>query len=148
MDPDNQISVNSALRYWGCAIQAGAHVSGALGVASPRLNAESRTKVKETFSPLPFGLVPHLSFSSVPDWNTIMLNTINEDARNLLSTPTKGGSSLASPVEFDAAKKTVTLIMPGFDKLEIKLYQVCLCSLLSNLFSFINPSFVMLHNDY
>lgn len=128
MDPGNQISINSALRYWGCAIQASAHVSGALGIASLHSNAESVERVEKTFSPLPFASIPNLSIDSALDWNAIMLNPDNEDARNLFSMPVNGGSSKISPVVFDAAKKTVTLLMPGFDKTEIKLYQVCLYS--------------------
>lgn len=123
IDPDNLISVNSALRYWGCAIQAGAHVSGALGIASAHLNTESVERAKKTFSPLPFASIPHLSVGSALDWNKIMLNDVN-GARGLLSMPTSG-SSMISPVKFDAAKRSVTLLMPGFDKSEIKLYQVC-----------------------
>lgn len=123
MDPGNQISINSALRYWGCAIQASAHVSGALGIASPHSNAESVERVEKTFSPLPFASIPNLSIGSALDWNAIMLNPDNEDARNLFSMPVSGSSSKISPVVFDAAKKTVTLLMPGFDKTEIKLYQ-------------------------
>ncbi|KAF2316158.1 hypothetical protein GH714_041497 [Hevea brasiliensis] len=37
MDPNNPTSVNSATRYWGCAIQAGAQVSGAFGIAPPHI---------------------------------------------------------------------------------------------------------------
>lgn len=122
MDPDNPTSVTCALRYWGCAIQAGAHVSGALGIASPHLNTESIERATKTFSPLPFAFIPHLSIGSALDWNTIVLNSMN-GARDLLSPVS--GSSMISPVKFDAAKKSVTLLMPGFDKSEIKLYQVC-----------------------
>ncbi|PON75403.1 Arsenical pump ATPase [Parasponia andersonii] len=123
MDPNNKISVNSALRYWGCAIQAGAYVSGALGIGSPHLNTESMERIKETFSPLPSAFIQHLSIGSALDWNTIMSNTINVGARNILSVPASGSSRMISPVEFDAAKRTVTLHLPGFDKSEIKLYQ-------------------------
>lgn len=123
MDPGNQISINSALRYWGCAIQASAHVSGALGIASLHSNMESVERVEKTFSPLPFASIPNLSIGSALDWNAIMLNPDNEGARNLFSMPVSGGSSMISPIVFDAAKKTVTLLMPGFDKTEIKLYQ-------------------------
>ncbi|KAF3432574.1 hypothetical protein FNV43_RR27314 [Rhamnella rubrinervis] len=120
MDPDNPTSVNSALRYWGCAIQAGAHVSGALGIASPHLHTDLQERAKETFSPLPFAFIPHLSIGSALDWNTIVLNSMN-GAWDLLSPVSS--SSMISPVKFDAAKKSVTLLMPGFDKSEIKLYQ-------------------------
>ncbi|XP_015895761.3 uncharacterized protein At1g26090, chloroplastic [Ziziphus jujuba] len=122
MDPDNLVSVNSALRYWGCAIQAGAHVSGALGIGSPHLNTESVERAKKTFSPLPFASIPHISVGSALDWKKILLKDVN-GARELLSVPGSGSSSIISPVKFDAAKKSVTLLMPGFDKSEIKLYQ-------------------------
>ncbi|KAI3976854.1 hypothetical protein MKX01_008712 [Papaver californicum] len=36
MDPNNPTFINAAMRYWGCAIQAGAHVSGAFGYAPPQ----------------------------------------------------------------------------------------------------------------
>ncbi|XP_062111215.1 uncharacterized protein At1g26090, chloroplastic isoform X1 [Humulus lupulus] len=123
MDLNNQISVNSAFRYWGCAIQAGACVSGALGIGSPNSDAESIERVKETFSPLPYAFIPQLSIGSTLDWKTIISNNVNEGARNLLSMPASGSSGLISPVEFNAAKRTVTLLLPGFDKSEIKLYQ-------------------------
>ncbi|KAL5553520.1 hypothetical protein UlMin_040921 [Ulmus minor] len=121
MDPENLISVSSALRYWGCAIQAGANVSGALAIASPHSNPESMERVKETFSFLPFAFLPRLAVGSSLDWNTIMLNKDSEGARSLLSMPASG--NMISPIKFDAAKKTITLFMPGFDKSEIKLYQ-------------------------
>lgn len=122
MNPDNT-SVNCALRYWGCAIQAGALVSGAFAVASPELSRESAEKFKSLFSPIPFGLIPHLSTSYPKDWNATVLNTISEDARDILSHSASHSSSTMSPVKFDLAKKSVTLFMPGFDKSEIKLYQ-------------------------
>ena len=128
MDLNNQISVNSAFRYWGCAIQAGACVSGALGIVSPNLDVESIERVKETFSPLPYAFIPQLSIDSTLDWKTIISNDVNKGARNLLSMPATGSSRLISPVEFNAAKRTVTLLLPGFDKSEIKLYQVRLFS--------------------
>jgi hypothetical protein len=123
MHPDSQISVNSALRYWGCTIQAGAQVSGAFGIASPHLNVESMETVKKTFSPVPFAFIPQFQFSFPLDWNQILLNTVSEDAKNLLSVPASHSSNMSS-VKFDSAKKSVTLLMPGFDKSEIKLYQV------------------------
>ena len=123
MHPDSPISVNSALRYWGCTIQAGAQVSGAFGIASPHLNVESMETVKKTFSPIPFAFIPQFQFSFPLDWNQILLNTVSEDAKNLLSVPARHSSNMSS-VKFDSAKKSVTLLMPGFDKSEIKLYQV------------------------
>ncbi|KAK6931447.1 ArsA, HSP20-like domain [Dillenia turbinata] len=119
MDLNSEISVKSALRYCGCAIQAGAQVSGALGVAYQHSSAESVKEIQRNFSPIPFASIPHLGLP--PDWDA-MLNTLSEDTRNLLSPPTHGSSCL-SPVQFDLARKSITLFMPGFDKSEIKLFQ-------------------------
>lgn len=123
MDPNNPASVDSALRYWGCTIQAGAQVSGAVAPDSPNLNSESKGKVKEMFSPLPFAFTPNISASSPLDWNEILLNNASENARYVLNLPTSRCISMTPPVKFEAAKKLVTLFMPGFDKSEIKLYQ-------------------------
>ncbi|GFZ16156.1 P-loop containing nucleoside triphosphate hydrolases superfamily protein [Actinidia rufa] len=63
MDQNNPVSVNSALRYWGCAIQAGAQVSGAFGFCvskfSCRINGNSQEEL------LTAALFPsfHLSFT-------------------------------------------------------------------------------------
>lgn len=124
MNPNNRTSVNSALRYWGCTIQAGAQVAGAICTASPHLDEESAERVRKNFSPLPLSFLPHLPTDSSLDWNAIMLNPAGKEARDLLSLQAKRSSSLMSSVKFDAAKKSVTLLMPGFDKSEIKLYQV------------------------
>ncbi|KAL6193002.1 hypothetical protein ACLB2K_034087 [Fragaria x ananassa] len=124
LDPNNPASISSALRYWGCTIQAGGQISGAFATASPNLNTESEEELKNKFSPLPFAFIPHISRSSLPlDWVAITQNTVGESARNLLSTTASGSSSLMSSVTFDAARKSVILFMPGFDKSEIKLYQ-------------------------
>ncbi|KAF8399175.1 hypothetical protein HHK36_015040 [Tetracentron sinense] len=122
MDPSSTTSVNSALRYWGCAIQAGAPVSGAFGFAPPQSCAASVDMAKKTFSPLPFSLLPYLSIGSPVDWDAVMLNALSEDAQDILSEP-ESHSSFTLSVRFDPAKKTVTLLMPGFEKSEIKLYQ-------------------------
>lgn len=124
MHPNCPISVNSALRYWGCTIQTGAQVSGALGVASPYLSDLSAERVKKTFSPLPFAFIPQFPVSTPVDWNEILLNSVGKDAKDLLSLPASQTSDISS-VKFDPARKSVTLLMPGFDKSEIKLYQVC-----------------------
>ncbi|KAK9934828.1 hypothetical protein M0R45_021957 [Rubus argutus] len=124
LDPDNPASINSALRYWGCTIQAGAQISGAFAIASPNLDTESEEELKKIFSPLPFAFIPHISLGSPPlDWVAITRNTVGGNAQNILSAPASGSSSLMSSVTFDAARKLVTLFMPGFDKSEIKLYQ-------------------------
>lgn len=124
MDPKSPISVNSALRYWGCTVQAGAQVAGAFGIASPSSNEESVERTRKNFSPLPFALIPNLSMDAPLDWNAITLNTVSKDAQDLLSLAANHSCSMLSPVKFDVAKKSVTLLMPGFDKSEIKLYQV------------------------
>ncbi|KAK6921793.1 Anion-transporting ATPase-like domain, partial [Dillenia turbinata] len=121
MDPNSEISVKSALRYCGCAIQAGAQVSGTFGVAYQHSSAESVKEIKKNFSPIPFASTPHLSMALPLDWDAV-LNNLSEDTRNLLSPPTHCNSCL-SPVQFDLARKSVTLLMPGFDKSEIKLFQ-------------------------
>lgn len=121
MDTKNPISVNSALRFWGCVIQAGAQVSGALGIASPDHQAKSKETVQEKVSPLPFSLMPNISIVPPPDWKSIMQQKISEEAREILS---QESSRVTPPVEFDVNKKTITLLVPGFDKSEIKLFQV------------------------
>ncbi|XP_052187361.1 uncharacterized protein At1g26090, chloroplastic isoform X2 [Diospyros lotus] len=123
MDPENPVSVNAALRYWGCAIQAGAQVSGALGIVSPNSSVESTETVKNNFSPLPYCPIPPPLLGSPPDWNEIMLYKISEDARELLSLKRTNSNLIVPSVQFNVAKKTVNLFMPGFDKSEIKLYQ-------------------------
>lgn len=125
MDPNSTISVNSALRYWGCTVQAGARVAGAIGIASPHPNVELEQRVRKKFSPLPFAFVPQISMDVSIDWNAIMLKTNSKHARDLVSLPARNSSSMMPSVKFDVGKKSVTLLMPGFDKSEIKLYQVC-----------------------
>ncbi|GAV77481.1 ArsA_ATPase domain-containing protein [Cephalotus follicularis] len=121
MDPNSATSVNSALRYWGCTIQAGAQISGAIAVGLPHSNVESAERVRNDFLPLPVAFTPYLSMGSIIDWNAIILDTSSKNARDLLSLSHK--SRVISSVKFDAAKKSVTLLMPGFDKSEIKLFQ-------------------------
>ncbi|CAK9157956.1 unnamed protein product [Ilex paraguariensis] len=125
MDPNSPTSLSSALRYWGCAIQAGAQVSGAFCVTSNSF-AESLEEVKKNFSPLPFASIPHISMHTPPDWNEIILNNLFQGAQDLLTFSTGDNSSIPCTVMFDPANKSVTLLMPGFDKSEIKLYQVWL----------------------
>ncbi|XP_020538086.1 uncharacterized protein At1g26090, chloroplastic isoform X2 [Jatropha curcas] len=123
MDPKSPTSVNSALRYWGCAIQAGVQISGAIGIASPHLNSKSMEQIKNNFSPLPFAFLPNFSMDHPLDWESIVLNTVGHDARALFSPSESLRAHFTSPVKFDEAKKSITLFMPGFDKTEIKLYQ-------------------------
>ncbi|XP_050373219.1 uncharacterized protein At1g26090, chloroplastic [Argentina anserina] len=123
LDPNNPASISSALRYWGCTIQAGGQICGAFAITSPKLNTESEEELRNIFSPLPFAFIPHISLEPPLDWVAITRNTAGENARNLLSTTASGNSSLMSSVTFDAARKSIILFMPGFDKSEIKLYQ-------------------------
>ncbi|XP_057960350.1 uncharacterized protein At1g26090, chloroplastic isoform X2 [Malania oleifera] len=122
MDANNPASVSSALRHWGCAIQAGAHVSGAFCV-TPSHSSVELARIVEDLSPLPFALLPYLSSSYPLDWNSIVTNVLSKDARDLLSVPGSQSSSHMPYIQFDRVKKSVTLLLPGFDKSDIKLYQ-------------------------
>ncbi|KAK7309994.1 hypothetical protein RJT34_07174 [Clitoria ternatea] len=123
MDPNNPTSVNSALRYWGCTIQAGAQVSGAFGISSQQQNLESVERAKKDLSPLPSAFISSLLVNNHIDWSRVLLDTVNEDARHLLTSLSSQCSGVTSSVKFDIKRKSVTLFMPGFDKSEIKLYQ-------------------------
>lgn len=123
MDPKNPISVTSAMRYWGCSVQAGAVVSGVIGVSSPNSSRESMQAVMEDFSPLPYSFMQHLSMNPAPDWDDVIANEGNIGTRELFSFDQNHEGSITPPVKFDFAKKTVTLFMPGFEKSDIKLYQ-------------------------
>lgn len=116
MDPNRSASISSALRYWGCAIQAGTQITGALGFAP---QSSMVVEVADTFYPLTFAPVPYLSTDSSVDWD-VTLNSLGEKTKDLLGATT---TSLQSSVRFDPSQKSVTLFMPGFDKSEIKLYQ-------------------------
>lgn len=123
MDPNSPASLNSALRYWGCTIQAGAQVSGAVSTVSPSSCVESAETIRKTFSTLPFSFAPHLSVNVPQDWNEIILGPSSKDLRGLLTKAASGNSFITPSIKFDPTNKTVTLLMPGFDKSEIKLYQ-------------------------
>ncbi|XP_026386727.1 uncharacterized protein At1g26090, chloroplastic-like isoform X2 [Papaver somniferum] len=120
MDPNNPTSINAAMRYWGCAIQSGAHISGAFGYAPPQ-STESADVIKTKFSPLPSAIMPYLSIGSPIDWDAVVLKSVGEDVRLVFAA--ERNDSFPSPVTFNAANKSVTLFMPGFDKSEIKLFQ-------------------------
>jgi arsenite-transporting ATPase len=117
MDPRGSISVSSALRYWGCTIQAGAQICGAFGYAEDP--CEAHQEVGEKFLPLSFSSLPFVSADSSPDWGSA-LSSLNQNTKELL----RNTSKVYPSVSFDSAQKSVTLFMPGFDKSEIKLYQV------------------------
>jgi arsenite-transporting ATPase len=125
IDPNNPTSVNSALRYWGCTIQAGAQVSGAFGISSQQPKLESFESAKKDLSPLSSAFISSPLMNSPIDWSRVLLDTMNEDARHLLTSLSSQSSNMTSSVKFDVESKSVTLFMPGFDKSEIKLYQVC-----------------------
>jgi arsenite-transporting ATPase len=124
IDPNNPTSVNSALRYWGCTIQAGAQVSGAFGISSQQPKLESFESAKKDLSPLSSAFISSPLMNSPIDWSRVLLDTVNEDARHLLTSLSSQSSNMTSSVKFDVESKSVTLFMPGFDKSEIKLYQV------------------------
>lgn len=124
VDPCNPISVNTALHYWGCTIQAGASISGVLGNPSRNSCVESVESVKNNFLPLTFALVPNLAKYSSLDWDMIISHTESKNARELFHLPNEKPSNIMSPVKFDPSKRCITLFMPGFAKSEIKLYQV------------------------
>lgn len=123
MDPTSPASVQSALRYWGCTIQAGAQISGAFAFISSHVDAESVSRLKENFSPLSLAFMPKFSIGSPVDWNTVLHDASSKGPRDLLSSSKSHISSLLSPVKFDPGNRSVTLFMPGFEKSEIKLYQ-------------------------
>ncbi|KAI4339431.1 hypothetical protein MLD38_024378 [Melastoma candidum] len=94
MDPCNPASVDSALRYWGCTLQAGAVVSGAFAISSLQPGVDFSESIKDLFAPLP------ISSLTLPSFANPQLS-----------------------VKFDPVEKSVSLLMPGFRKSDIKLYQ-------------------------
>ncbi|CAM8936682.1 unnamed protein product [Rhodiola kirilowii] len=122
MNVDCPVSVNTALRFWGCTIQAGGQVSGSLGFGASHSHQEHMETAERVFAPLPLALMPHLSFGASPEWSTIV-PTLSDKLQNLLSIVENKSSEILTPVKFDPIKKSITLFMPGFDKYEIKLYQ-------------------------
>nr|CAD1838258.1 unnamed protein product [Ananas comosus var. bracteatus] len=117
MDPKRSITITSALRYWGCAIQAGTQISGALGFA-PQSSSISQ-EVAGKFTPLSVGTLPYLLIDSSLDWDAA-ISSLSQDTEDLLTITHKCSHP---SVTFDTSQKSVKLFMPGFDKSEIKLYQ-------------------------
>lgn len=118
MDTRSLMSVNAALRYWGCAIQAGTRIHGVLGF-SPQSSGVTETIIQK-FSPLPFGCLPYVSTEESVDLSAL-INSLNRDLKVLFQS---SYGNFQSAVTFDSSQKSVTLFMPGFNKSEIKLYQV------------------------
>lgn len=120
-NPNNPISVDTALRYWGCATQAGAHVAGALYPPSSEPSPPNAA-LQEKFLPLKVAGVPHVSFGSLPDWNET-LGRLSQEAKGVMN-----GTSQALPIPpavvFDQPARTITLFLPGFQKSDVKLSQV------------------------
>ncbi|KAK1423172.1 hypothetical protein QVD17_18467 [Tagetes erecta] len=123
MNLNDPMSLNSALRYWGCAVQAGALVSGAFGISHSGFDQGHIDSAKATLSPLPFASFTPVPFTSPLNWGDIMHSGHFKNAHDLLSASKSGSSEHMQLVTFDPVKKSVTLFMPGFDKSEIKLYQ-------------------------
>ena len=119
--------MSSALRYWGCTIQAGAQICGAFGYAEDP--CEMHHEVAEKFSPLSFSSLPFVPIDSSTDWARV-LNSLNQNTKDLL----RDTSRVYPSVSFDSVQKSVTLFMLGFDKSEIKLYQVWLLTLRHHFF--------------
>ncbi|GJM86616.1 hypothetical protein PR202_ga02493 [Eleusine coracana subsp. coracana] len=117
MDPRISISVSSALRYWGCATQAGGQICGAFGYTENP--SEMHQEVADKFVPLSFSFLPFVSNYSSVDWDRA-LSSLSQNTKEQLRNTT---ARIYPSVSFDSVQKLVTLFMPGFDKSEIKLYQ-------------------------
>ena len=120
-NPNNPISVDTALRYWGCATQAGAYVAGALYPPSSEASPPN-AELQEKFLPLKVAGVPHVSFGSPPDWNET-LGRLSQEAKGVMN-GTSQTQPIPQPVVFDQSARTVTLFLPGFQKSDVKLSQV------------------------
>eukprot|EP00249_Psilotum_nudum_P020067 c27544_g1_i1 orf=290-1648(-) len=119
MEPSNPFSVKAALRHWGCAMQAGARVSGAVYAAAQPDNSVINM-LKQQFSPLKIASLPFVSLAADTDWNKALAEA-NSEVKDLL---TKDYSEKnPPPVQFNIKERTVTFFLPGFEKSEIKLSQ-------------------------
>lgn len=119
MDPSNQLSVSAALRYWGCAMQAGVRVTGAFYADTPA-NGEQTHAFKESFAPLIVASLPALPLSSDADWEKA-ISSLSNNAKMLLEKDNFG--DIPVPVEYNMKEQTVAFFLPGFEKSEIKLSQ-------------------------
>ncbi|XP_002967033.2 uncharacterized protein At1g26090, chloroplastic [Selaginella moellendorffii] len=116
-DPRSKLTEKTALRYWGCAVQAGVHVAGVVH----HQNSRAQTW-KEGFSSLPVASIPELTFGeSPPSWEQI-LSSLDKQTCEVLR---GDGSSVSTPpVSLDHSSGTVTCFLPGFDKADVKLSQL------------------------
>jgi arsenite-transporting ATPase len=77
-------------------------------------------EVAQKFLPLSLSFLPFLPNDSSADWSRA-LSSLSQNAKEQL----RNTSTWVYPsVSFNSVQKSVTLFMPGFDKSEIKLYQV------------------------
>ncbi|MCO5555188.1 hypothetical protein L7F22_008731 [Adiantum nelumboides] len=119
MDPANELSVNAAMRYWGCATQAGARVTGAF-YAGDGMHNEQLQAHREKFAPLAVASLPLVPLTKGTSWSEAISN-LSANAKGLLQKDNLG--DIPIPVDYNIKEKTVTFFLPGFDKSEIKLSQ-------------------------
>ncbi|CAM6107341.1 unnamed protein product [Calypogeia fissa] len=119
-NPRNKLAHECALRYWGCAMQAGVHVTGAVHMA-PRGDFEALAdSIQEDYSPLTLAEIPHFSFGESPNWKELLSNLHPHFGQILQD---KAMSPIPPPVAIDKSSNTITLFLPGFPKSEVKLSQ-------------------------
>ncbi|URE12833.1 Anion-transporting ATPase [Musa troglodytarum] len=106
MDTSRSTSVDAALRYWGCAIQAGTDICGVLGF-SPTSSVVTESIIQK-FLPLRFGCLPYISSEECVDLKS-MIESLNKDTKDLFGT---SSCCSESSVRFDPSQKSVTLFMP------------------------------------
>ncbi|KAH8973509.1 hypothetical protein BDL97_01G051800 [Sphagnum fallax] len=120
-NPCSQIAVDTALRYWGCAAQAGVYVGGALYPKLATDTAPLALTIEEGFSPLRISGIPFLSFESPPDWDEV-IRRMSQQTKDVLDGRSQA-KPIPPPVTFDQSARTVTLFLPGFNKSDVKLSQ-------------------------
>lgn len=124
-NPTNSISVDTAVRYWGCATQAGIHVAGAFYPFLSPDGTPPDADFGKKFVPLSVASLPYVSFASPPNWDEAV-GMLSKEAKGIMSGTSQAGS-IPAPVTFNQAVRTVTLFLPGFQKSDIKLSQVLTC---------------------
>lgn len=120
-NPNNTLAVDTALRYWGCATQAGLYVAGTFYPFSSPNESSANSSSEEKFAPLSVAGVPFISFDS-PNWDEA-LGKLSQSAKGLMDGASQA-KPLPHPVVFDQGARTVTLFLPGFNKSDVKLSQV------------------------